>query len=402
MATKSLFSETQLALLLENKHEYTEHICDLLSDVLVTVFQGLYQKGEKIRSKGILEVFQDSCKDVFSWNAERVSQLYQKIKDPYFSKLLKATFMSFVKSILAQHGLKLDGKLHIRVPGAEHFVHKCAIEMARSLWKRPYLYYHKIRSLERQRNLHECDLIARKAIRVVLRQSIPMEQIFKEIDALDKSSEDSYSSSDTEIEAKPVTILAPEIESSSSSSSDSESSSSSDSESSSEPVPESNAEPESSSESEQEEPESESSSESEQEESEPVVVSEPVLEPESESESVKEPHSESESEKEPESDPETDSKSESESELKSSYTEELETTIKTEPISLKEIQYFETNEDTYASGDIKVHKNEKTESSEKLINEEIASQNTHLLGTKHLFNPKRMKFVRSNRKDTFF
>jgi len=392
MATKSLFSETQLALLLENKHEYTEHICDLLSDVLVTVFQGLYQKGEKIRSKGILEVFQDSCKDVFSWNAERVSQLYQKIKDPYFSKLLKATFMSFVKSILAQHGLKLDGKLHIRVPGAEHFVHKCAIEMARSLWKRPYLYYHKIRSLERQRNLHECDLIARKAIRVVLRQSIPMEQIFKEIDALDKSSEDSYSSSDTEIEAKPATILAPEIES----------------ESSSEPVPESNAEPESSSESEQ----SESSSESEQEEPvlelelelEPVLEpeSEPESESESESEPVKESKSESESEKEPESDSESESNSESESELKSSYNEELESTIKTEPISLKEIQYFETNEDTYASGDIKVHKNEKMESSEKLINEEIASQNTHLLGTKHLFNPKRMKFVRSNRKDTFF
>ena len=390
MATKSLFSETQLALLLENKHEYTEHICDLLSDVLVTVFQGLYQKGEKIRSKGILEVFQDSCKDVFSWNAERVSQLYQKIKDPYFSKLLKATFMSFVKSILAQHGLKLDGKLHIRVPGAEHFVHKCAIEMARSLWKRPYLYYHKIRSLERQRNLHECDLIARKAIRVVLRQSIPMEQIFKEIDALDKSSEDSYSSSDTEIEAKPATILAPEIES----------------ESSSEPVPESNAEPESSSESEQ----SESSSESEQEEPVLELELEPVLEPESEPESesesesepVKESKSESESEKEPESDSESESNSESESELKSSYNEELESTIKTEPISLKEIQYFETNEDTYASGDIKVHKNEKMESSEKLINEEIASQNTHLLGTKHLFNPKRMKFVRSNRKDTFF
>lgn len=221
MAVKSHFSEAQIGLMLDNKHEYTEHVCDHLSDILVKVFQEIYEKAYKSplgKNKGVLEAFQQECEQVISWNAELVSQLYKKIKNPSFAKLLKMVFMTHIKAILAQHSLRLEGRLHVRIPGAEHFVHKCAIEMARSLWKRPYLYYHKVRSLERQRNLHECDLIARKAIRIVIRQSIPMEQILHEIEMAgvtdseqDADIESFSSASDVETEESSDEVIDNEV-----------------------------------------------------------------------------------------------------------------------------------------------------------------------------------------------
>jgi len=71
MAVKSHFSEVQIALLLDNKNEYTEHVCDHLSEVLVKVFQEIYDKAYKSplgRNKGSLEAFQYECEQVVSWN----------------------------------------------------------------------------------------------------------------------------------------------------------------------------------------------------------------------------------------------------------------------------------------------------------------------------------------------
>jgi len=413
MAVKSHFSEVQIALLLDNKHEYTEHVCDHLSEVLVKSFQELYDKAYKSplgRNKGSLEAFQYECEQVVSWNAELVAMLFKKIKNPSFSKLLKLVFMTYIKAILAQHGLRLEGRLQVRIPGAEHFVHKCAIEMARSLWKRPYLYYHKVRSLERQRNLHECDLIARKAIRIVLRQSIPMEQILQEIEM------NNISETESEVETLSKESSEEDFKEIEHSKQFENQESDIDSEDESES-----------------EVETESKTELKVETKSEVEV-EPEVEPESETES----DSETDSEPEANADIEVEAESEQEVEVESKPEPEVmiqnEEPQKNELVNTNEDSDTETEEDIDASnpstqdkdgsdddrinGDseddrtvewiapssemIEVQKNETKEEAIIPPSPITVEAKTSLMGTRHLINPKRIKFVSSGKKDAFF
>lgn len=428
MAVKSHFSEVQIALLLDNKHEYTEHICDNLSEVLVKTFQEVYEKAYKSplgRNKGALEAFQLECEGVVSWNAELVSQLFKRIPNPSFSKLLKMVFMTTIKAILAQHGLRLEGRLQVRIPGAEHFVHKCAIEMARSVWKRPYLYYHKVRSLERQRNLHECDLIARKAIRIVLRQSIPMEQILQEIEMANVSEAESQSSeedvvlsepeeTESEAEEEEAEVKEYEVKEQSDAQSDTESETEAEEvvvkedevkedevkeQSDVESDAQSDTESETESEAEAEEnkvkaqSDEQSDVESDKQSNDAKVEIKLTTETENESDiDASNPSTHNKEQQETQSDTEKENEDE-DSDVIHGHSDEDDKTVEWMPRNT-----IETPEA------IQVEKNEELVMTEKPIVESTPTVEvkTTLMGTRHLINPKRIKFVGSGKKDSFF
>jgi hypothetical protein len=50
------------------------------------------------------------------------------------------------------------------------------------VWKRPYLLYHKLRSLEQQRNIHELEKSIQKSIVNVLRDMVPIEEIHAQLE----------------------------------------------------------------------------------------------------------------------------------------------------------------------------------------------------------------------------
>ncbi len=196
--------------LLDNKKEYQDHLLDVITEPMVMNFQTMYEanlKTNEARAHGPLQSFQDLLTKIPSWNQIMVSEQYEQIRErsgcSYIQDLIRAILITYVKlNMASQKGSTDIQKLKVRVPSGENFVHRCMILAAREMWKQPYLLYHQVRTLERQKNLVELTSLVRKAIRGAIRMYVPMEQLVMHVheaaDEMDSASEDSPSDTSSE------------------------------------------------------------------------------------------------------------------------------------------------------------------------------------------------------------
>ena len=170
-------------LCVHNKKVYTKHVCEVMVGSILHSFRTKYDEilNTPNRRKGILESFQDALAEVANWNREKIATefaaMIEKSKCSYFSDLLKATLLVYVKVEL--NGVQTLPNIKLVVPTAEHFFHMCCIECARELWKVPQLLYHGGRTINRQTALIACEDMFHKAIAATLRKSLPLEEIIK-------------------------------------------------------------------------------------------------------------------------------------------------------------------------------------------------------------------------------
>jgi hypothetical protein len=209
--------------LLDSKKEYVQHLCDVFAEPMVGCFQRLYNEcmtKPEARGKGILTVFQDQLSSIPSWNINLIKEEFGAAKQAsmcsYISELIKAILVTYVKISILSNDSKIDtNSIQLRVPSGESFYHRCLIICARELWKQPYLLYHKVRSIEMQRNLNEVELLARKAIKSAIRLYIPLDQLVSSI-CLDttavskKQQQQSSSESENEEESDAATSSSDE------------------------------------------------------------------------------------------------------------------------------------------------------------------------------------------------
>lgn len=176
---------SHLDALMDNKKEYTDHLFDLLSDPMIATFQDIYQKcldAPETRKKGILTSFQDALAQIPYWNNTIIYEQYNKVVThtgcKYIPDLVKALVSVQVKiSLIANSSGAIASNIKVRVPNAENFLHRCYVDVARAVWKRPYLLYHQGRSIEKQHNLLELEKLIQSAIRTTLRGYVPMDQL---------------------------------------------------------------------------------------------------------------------------------------------------------------------------------------------------------------------------------
>ena len=258
-----------IKLLRDQKEEYLEHLFEVMFEPVLHIFQETYDKSLQANPKNVLKEFQQELAKIPEWNQLQVEKAYQNIKCDYFGKLIKTVYILTIKTIMMGIPEDKRDKLKLRVPASDNFLHRCLIHMARELWKRPYLFYHLARSIERQNNIYNCEVILKKKIKAVIRETIPMNWVVEQLGG-EAEEKESVSTSESEEEE-----------------SESESSASEESESEAE---EEEVSPEES-ESEGEEVEPEESSESEEE------VEESDADDEDEDESYSESEVEAETEK---------------------------------------------------------------------------------------------------------
>ena len=169
-------------LIREQKEEYMDHMFDLTYEFLYaqykTIYQNLLASKEAIK-KGILKSFQKEVAKIPEWNQIKVEHLYkdflEKKKCSYFHELLKTVYILSVKLVLLGLPKENRNKIQIKVPSSESYLHRLMIHIAREIWKRPYLFYHQIKSVEHQNHLYQFELIVRKKIRSVIRETLPMD-----------------------------------------------------------------------------------------------------------------------------------------------------------------------------------------------------------------------------------
>jgi hypothetical protein len=270
-----------LELLLENKKEYMQHLYQLLTEPVYAEIYALYQTAQKTAADDkILEAFQEQLTKIPHWNADQVLALKERVslrmKCDYFHDLVKATFMVFLRLHLATLA-ESPANLKVKMPAIETYIHRIVVATARMLWKKPYILYHKVRTLEKQKNLLQCEAFIHKAIHQTIQSSLPLNEIFRHVSQVNltepkqaASSEESASSSEPEESSGASDADASETDASESESVDSRDASETD-------VSESNAEESESVEasSDTEGSESVESSEEASDTEEPSIVSQP-------------------------------------------------------------------------------------------------------------------------------
>jgi hypothetical protein len=245
-----------IKLLRDQKEEYLDHLFDILYEPSIRTFQNLYDdvlKSKECNPKNVLKLFQHELSKIPEWNQLQIEKVYETIlnysKCSYFPKLLKTVYILTIKIILLGIPEEKRSKIKLKVPSPESFIHRCLIHMARELWKRPYLFYHLARSIERQNNLYHCEVILKKKIKVVIRETIPMDWVVDHIASptqhIQSEEEEPISDvSDTDTESEEEEPISSESDSKSESEEEEPISSESDSKSESDEEPLSSSEEE--------------------------------------------------------------------------------------------------------------------------------------------------------------
>jgi hypothetical protein len=180
----------ELNVLVEAKKEYLNQLCIIMCPFIIEAFEDMYEEAEKLsKGRNILIQYQTLLKMVQEWSDSIIKGHADNHINScsWFSDLLAAVFVSFVK-ILSSVRLKTENKkISIKLPTTEYFIHKCYINVAKDLYKDPWVYHNEMSKYERD------DILTKRitvAIEATIKELIPVQQILKTYMSQDTSNID--------------------------------------------------------------------------------------------------------------------------------------------------------------------------------------------------------------------
>jgi hypothetical protein len=139
----------------------------------------MYTEANKMsKGKRPLLQYQKLLKEVPNWNDHIVKQNCESVCNAcsWFSDLLAAVFVSYVK-ILSSVRLKSETKkISIKLPTNELFVHTCYINAAKDLYKDPYIYDEEMNEHVRDSKLSVRFTLC---IESTIKELLPIQQILE-------------------------------------------------------------------------------------------------------------------------------------------------------------------------------------------------------------------------------
>ena len=145
-----------LHVLVEAKKEYLKQLCSIMIPIVHETFVTMYEEARNMSNNNkVLVQFQLLLKEVPNWNEHIISTHDGNLsnKCAWFSDLLAAVFVSFVK-ILSSVRLKAENKkIGIKLPSNKMFIHKVYINAANDIYNDPYVFNTKMDAYERERLL---------------------------------------------------------------------------------------------------------------------------------------------------------------------------------------------------------------------------------------------------------
>ena len=168
-----------LNVLVEAKREYLGQLCLIMCPVMIEVFQDMYDEATKL-SKGrkTLIMFQKVLKEVPNWSNQMSANHTSNIADrcAWFNDLLAAVFVARTK-ILSAVRLKTDNKkISLKLPTNEVFIQTCYNNVAKDLYKDPYIFH------EEQSEYTRDDQLTQRistCIESTVKELIPVQQILQ-------------------------------------------------------------------------------------------------------------------------------------------------------------------------------------------------------------------------------
>lgn len=168
-----------LNILVEAKREYLGQMCLIMCPAMIEVFQDMYNEAVKL-SKGrkVLIMYQKLLKEVPNWSNAMSKNHSDNITNrcAWFSDLLAAVFVACTK-ILSAVRLKADNKkISLKLPTEEVFIQTCYNNVARDLYKDPYVFGEEQSEYLRDEKLTERFSLC---IESTVKELIPVQQILQ-------------------------------------------------------------------------------------------------------------------------------------------------------------------------------------------------------------------------------
>jgi len=169
------------------KIEYTKQLTDILYIHIFDGFTSIYNESKKIyitkTGVPILNIFRKLLENIPIWNNEIIEEETKRIikvsKCDWLDDLVTAVFISHTRILMSIGPNQNTNKINVSIPKTPNFIHKIYINIARDLWKNPYLYNENVAGHDRQRNMNRVEEIIKINIETTIRKELPVKEILR-------------------------------------------------------------------------------------------------------------------------------------------------------------------------------------------------------------------------------
>jgi hypothetical protein len=171
--------------IVDAKTEYTKQLQTLLVPRIYEGVESIYDDAYYNNTMNVLHTFQKLLREIPKWNKDIIdgetNRILEVTRCEWLESLITAVFISNTKILTAIKIKDHDGKIDISIPKVSHFIHRCYVEVAREIYKNPYLLDKKNGTVkERQQNLRESLSIIESCIENAVRSLLPIQSLLKE------------------------------------------------------------------------------------------------------------------------------------------------------------------------------------------------------------------------------
>src|SRR5210317_1383557 len=168
-----------LNIMVEAKKEYMGQLYLIMCPPMIEVFQDMYDEATKLSSgRKTLIMFQKLLKEVPNWSNAMSKQHSDNIANrcAWFNDLLAAVFVASTK-ILSAVRLKADNKkISLKLPSNEVFIQTCYNNVAKDLYKDPYVFHEEQSEYARDEDLTRRFSLC---IEATVKELIPVQEILQ-------------------------------------------------------------------------------------------------------------------------------------------------------------------------------------------------------------------------------
>lgn len=167
--------------ILDIKDEYTNRFISITRERIKEGYQSIYDnvKENNKTPKLILKEFQDKLKLVPVWSEKMIEDEFNRIKIiskcDYLEELIEALFSSYSQMFMIVNNKKFDNP--VKIPSHHYVLHNCYIEIARELWRKPQLFYHRYDNQKRQLLNDELNKLIDNSINNSIKKLIPFKEL---------------------------------------------------------------------------------------------------------------------------------------------------------------------------------------------------------------------------------
>jgi len=146
------------------KLEYTKQLVDILYVNIYDGIRSIYDDAKVVyvtKRSPILVIFRSLLEQVPKWNSEIIQneteRIEQSSKCDWLDELLTAVFISHTRILMSIGSNHNFNKINVTIPKTTTFIHKSYINIAREVWKNPYLFDEQVPGHEYQRNMKQLE-----------------------------------------------------------------------------------------------------------------------------------------------------------------------------------------------------------------------------------------------------